>query len=251
MLKTIIVDDEIIARETLAGYLKKYCPKVQVVAQCANINEGLEAIKKHVPDVVFLDVEMPFGNAFDLLEQCEDINFETVFVTAFSHYALKALNMSASYYILKPIDITELIVAVDKMVELKQKKNQTHHHTRLLVDNLKNAKKSHHKIALPLLEGFEFVPIQEIIRCQAKDNFTDVFLKDGRRLMICRTLKFYEEVLGENGFIRIHKSHLVNMAYAVRYLKGKGGQLEMQDKSVLDVSPNKKQDLLDAFLTER
>lgn len=109
MLKAILIDDEKIARETLEAYLKKYCPKIEVLALCENIQKGLIAIELHQPDVVFLDVEMPFGNAFDLLEQCKNINFETIFVTAFSHYALKALNQSASYYLLKPIDITELI----------------------------------------------------------------------------------------------------------------------------------------------
>lgn len=247
MLKAILIDDEKIARETLEGYLKKYCPKIQVLALCENIEKGLHAIKTHQPDVIFLDVEMPFGNAFDLLEQCENISFETIFVTAFSHYALKALNQSASYYLLKPIDIAELIKAVDKIADLREKKNWNNEHTQLLVNNLKTTQKAKHKMALPLLEGFEFVEIQDIIRCQANDNFTDVFLKDGRKLMICRTLKFYEEVLSENGFVRIHKSHLINIAHAVRYLKGKGGQVEMQDKSVLDVSPNKKQALLEVF----
>lgn len=247
MLKAILIDDEKIARETLEAYLKKYCPKIEVLALCENIQKGLIAIELHQPDVVFLDVEMPFGNAFDLLEQCKNINFETIFVTAFSHYALKALNQSASYYLLKPIDITELIKAVDKIADAKEKKNWNNSHTQLLVENLKTTQKTKHKIALPLLEGFEFVQIQDIIRCQANDNFTDVILKDGRKLMICRTLKFYEELLSENGFVRIHKSHLVNIAFAIRYLKGKGGQLEMLDKSVLDVSPTKKQELLAFF----
>ncbi|TAF72586.1 MAG: DNA-binding response regulator [Bacteroidetes bacterium] len=247
MLKAILIDDEKIARETLEAYLKKYCPKIEILALCENIQKGLIAIELHQPDVVFLDVEMPFGNAFDLLEQCKNINFETIFVTAFSHYALKALNQSASYYLLKPIDITELIKAVDKIADAKEKKNWNNSHTQLLVENLKTTQKTKHKIALPLLEGFEFVQIQDIIRCQANDNFTDVILKDGRKLMICRTLKFYEELLSENGFVRIHKSHLVNIAFAIRYLKGKGGQLEMFDKSVLDVSPTKKQELLAFF----
>lgn len=247
MLKAILIDDEKIARETLEAYLKKYCPKIEVLALCENIQKGLVAIELHQPDVVFLDVEMPFGNAFDLLEQCKNINFETIFVTAFSHYALKALNQSASYYLLKPIDITELIKAVDKIADAREKKNWNNSHTQLLVENLKTTQKTKHKIALPLLEGFEFVQIQDIIRCQANDNFTDVILKDGRKLMICRTLKFYEDLLNENGFVRIHKSHLVNIAFAIRYLKGKGGQLEMFDKSVLDVSPTKKQELLAFF----
>lgn len=246
MLKAVIVDDEKIARETLMGYLTKYCPKVKVMAQCDGVKSAVLAINEHQPDLVFLDVEMPFGNAFDLLEQFEEINFETIFITAFSHYALKALNQSASYYILKPIEIDELILAVEKIAQLKEKKELSNH-TRLLVDNLRITQTEKRKIALPLMEGFEFVRIEDIIRCQANDNFTDVFLTDGRKLMICRTLKFYEETLSSQGFVRIHKSHLINTQYVERYLKGKGGQVQMSDQSILDVSPNKKQDLLGFF----
>lgn len=246
MLKAIIVDDEKIARETLQGYLAKYCSGLTVVAACDGVATAAAAIRQHQPDIVFLDVEMPYGNAFDLLEQFDVINFETIFVTAFSHYALKALNQSASYYILKPIEIDELIKAVAKIINQKKQK-QTVNHTQLLADNLRIQPTGKRKIALPLMEGFEFVKVDQIVRCQANDNFTDVFLDDGRKLMICRTLKFYEETLSHQGFVRIHKSHLINTQFVVRYLKGKGGQVQMTDNTTLDVSPNKKQELLASF----
>ena len=124
MLKAIIVEDELASRETLTNYLNKYCPDVVVAGEAESVEKGLIAIREHKPDIVFLDVEMPYGNAFDLLEQVDEINFDTIFVTAYSHYAVKALNFSASYYILKPIDIDELIAAVEKVKENKAKESK-------------------------------------------------------------------------------------------------------------------------------
>ena len=245
-LTAIIVDDETIARETLYGYVQKYCPQVDVVALCDSIAPAYDAIVEHDPDIVFLDVEMPFGNAFDLLEKFKDISFEIVFVTAFSDYAIKALNFSASYYILKPIDIDELVAAVDKIADQRGTDN-AQLHTKVLIDNLHDLKKQRHKIVLPLMEGFEVVKVSEVIRCQANDNFTDIHLLHGRKLMICRTLKFYENLLIEFRFVRVHKSHLINIDYVKRYLKGKGGQVVMEDDSVVDVSPNRKKELLAYF----
>lgn len=245
-LKAVIVDDEEASRDTLNNYLCKYCPDVEVSAMADSVKTGIEAIKVHQPDILFLDVEMPYGNAFDLLEQVKDITFETVFVTAFSHYALQALNVSAAYYILKPIEIGELMQAVEKIKEQRDKQRYSFH-TKILIENIQAANKQLQKIVLPMMEGFEVIQVKDIIRCQANDNFTDFLLADGKRLLICRTLKFYEEVLTEYDFLRIHKSHLINIQHVKKYLKGKGGQVIMSDESVVDVSPARKQDLLDRF----
>jgi two-component system LytT family response regulator len=245
-LSALIVDDEAASRETLKNYLVKYCPEVEIKALADSVKTGLEAINEFKPDIVFLDVEMPYGNAFDLLDQIKDPCFETVFVTAFSHYALKALNLSAAYYILKPIDINELISAVKKIKEQKEKSNPSFH-TKILIENIQIMNKQLQKIVLPLLNGFEVIQVKEIVRCEANDNFTDFILIDGRRLLICRTLKFYEEVLSEFDFLRIHKSHLINLQHVKKYLKGKGGQVIMTDGSTVDVSPAKKDDLLNKF----
>ena len=245
-LKAVVVEDETNSRETLINYIHKYCDGVEVVGEGADVKEGLAAIEKHSPDLVFLDVEMPFGNAFDLLEQIESPEFETIFVTAYSHYAIKALNYSASYYILKPIDIDELVAAVDKVKESK-KNNDFALHTKVLVDNIKTVSNQQKKVVLPVMDGFEVVQVKDIIRCQGNDNFTDFHLADGSKKMICRTLKFYEEVLTDFGFLRVHRSHLVNTEYITGYKKGKGGQLTMTDGSVVDVSPTKKKDLLSWF----
>lgn len=243
MLKAIIVDDETASRETLFNYLQKYCPEVEIAAMADSVKTGLAAIEKIEPDIVFLDVEMPFGNAFDLLEQVKEINFETVFVTAFSNYALKALNLSAAYYILKPIDIDELIAAVAKIKVSREKKNVSIH-TQILIENIRTMNGQLHKLVLPVLDGFEVVQVKDIIRCQANDNFTDFYFTGGKRMLICRTLKYYEQILEEFGFMRVHKSHLINLQFVKKYRKGKTGQIIMTDDSELELSINKKDEFL-------
>ncbi len=246
MLRAIIVEDEQASRETLKNYLGKYCPDVNLVGEASNVNEGLTCIKKFQPEIVFLDVEMPYGNAFDLLEQVEEISFEIIFVTAYSDYAIQALNLSACYYILKPIDIDELVKAIEKIKETFIKK-QDFMHTKALIDNIKIENKQLLKIALPLMDGFEVIKVGDIIRCEAQDNFTEFHLLNGQKRLICRTLKFYENLLKDCDFIRVHKSHMVNLNYIHQYKKGKGGQLIMQDGKAVDVAQNKKQDLLERF----
>lgn len=246
ILKAVIVDDELASRAALANFIAKYCPDVVVSGFGESVKTGLEAIRQHQPDIVFLDVEMPYGNAFDLLEQAGEINFETVFVTAFSHYALKALNFSAAYYILKPIDIDELIGAVQK-IRLEREKHHYSFHTKILMENLQAVNKQLQKIVLPSLEGFEVIQVKDIVRCQANDNFTDFYMANGSKILICRTLKFYEDILTDFDFLRVHKSHLINLQLVKKYIRGKGGQVVMADNSVVDVSPQKKQDLLTKF----
>jgi len=246
ILKAVIVDDELASRAALANYISKYCPDVTVAGFGDSVKTGLEAIRQHQPDILFLDVEMPYGNAFDLLERAGEINFETVFVTAFSHYAVKAIHFSAAYYILKPIDIDELIQAVQK-IRLEKEKKQYSVHTQVLMENLRVVNKQLQKIVLPQMEGFEVIQVQDIIRCQANDNFTDFYLTNGSRTLICRTLKFYEDMLGDFDFLRVHKSHLINLQKVKKYLKGKGGQIIMSDDSVVEVSPQRKQELLTRF----
>ncbi len=246
-LKAVIVEDEESGRETLKNYLSTYCKDVELVGMADSVKSGVPLIKEKNPDIVFLDVEMPYGNGFDLLEQFDNIQFEVVFVTAFSQYAIKALNLSASYYILKPVDIDELVAAVEKIKEKKLSKSEMPSHTKVLIDNLKSINNQSKKIILPILEGFEVISISEVIRCEAQDNFTQFHLKSGKKLLICRTLKFYEECLVDFDFVRIHKSHLINMQYVIKYTKGKGGFITMSDGSQVDVSPNKRDEFLMKF----
>ncbi|MFT7157801.1 MAG: two-component system LytT family response regulator [Parvicella sp.] len=248
-IRTLIIEDEEASRETLRNYLGKYCPEVEILEECKNIIEGKAAIDLHQPDLIFLDVEMPFGNAFDLLEQIEDVNFEVIFVTAYSQYALKAINYSASYYILKPIDIDELEAAVEKVKENLSKSAPTDANlqTKVLLEHIAAKESQNKKIVLPLIDGFDVVDVDEIVRCEANDNFTNVILKDGSKKMICRTLKFYDEILSEIGFMRVHRSHLINLNYIKSYKKGKGGQVVMIDGSYVDVAPSKKAELIAFF----
>ena len=247
-LTALIVDDEADSREVLRHYLQRYCPQVSICAEAAGVKEALALIGEHKPQLVFLDVEMPYANGFDLLDQVDEVDFETIFVTAYSHYAVKALNMSAAYYLLKPIEIDALVEAVEKVVEsLAAREQEQHWQTRVLLENMHALTQDQHKVVLPLIDGFEVVQVRDIIRCAAHDNYTDFYLTDGSTRMICRTLKFYEGVLEEFGFMRVHKSHLVNLQYVKRYKKGKGGQLILTDESVVDVAPAKKKELLERF----
>jgi len=245
MMKAVIIDDEEDSRRILANYLAKYCNDVEVCGFGESVATGGEAIKKHDPDVVFLDIEMPYGNGFDLLDSIKEITFETVFVTAFDHYAIQALNQSAAYYLLKPISIDELINAVNKIRSERKEANYTRH-SKVLLDNIRMP--VNQKIMLPTMEGFEIVTINSILYCEAADNFTRFYLEGvANPLLICKTLKYFEEILKEHRFLRIHRSHLINPDYVIRYTKGKGGSVTMKNNKELEMSAEKRQQFLGMF----
>lgn len=245
-IKALIIDDEKASRVTIANYLAKYCPQVKVLAEAENIMEGHEQIIRLKPDLIFLDVEMPFGNAFDLLEKFEQLDFEVIFVTAFSKYALEALNLSASNYLLKPLNIDQLIEAVEKVQRILTDKKQIKTSS-ILLENLHIENKQLKKIVLPLIDGFEVVIIKDIIRCEANDNLCNIYLQDGTRRTVCRTLKFYDGVLQDYDFVRIHKSHLININSVKQYRKGKGGEVILSDGKELPLSASKKANFLERF----
>ncbi len=240
-LRTIIVEDEETSRDILKNYLAKYCPKVDVLGEAANVDEALVLIRNHELDMVFLDVEMPYGNAFDLLDKVGDRTFETVFVTAYNHYALDALNAHASYYLLKPIDIDKLIDAVDYVHEIKTKENSLQN----IVLRPKITQVTG-KITIPVQNGFEVLQVEDILYCQADDNYTNIYVGDKKKL-VSKTLKYFEDALKENGFARVHKSYLVNVNAITEYKKGKGGSVVLSSGKEIMVSPSKKKDLLAFF----
>ncbi len=240
-LKAIIVEDEENSREILRNYLAKYCPKVDLVGEADGVEAGLVLIRNNELDLVFLDVEMPYGNAFDLLDKVGDRQFETVFVTAYNHYAIDALNAHASYYLLKPISIDKLIEAVDYVTEIKENENRLQNS--ILQPKLTQVEG---KITIPLQNGFEVLEIAEILYCQADDNYTNIFLKD-RKKLVSKTLKYFEGILSENGFARVHKSYLVNVNAITEYRKGKGGSVVLSSGKEIMVSPSRKKELLAYF----
>lgn len=241
-IKSIIVDDEKIARDVLRNYLTKYCPQVEILAEAENIKEAVPLIENLQPQLVFLDVEMPFGNAFDVLEATKHIHYETIFITAFSEYSLKALNLSASYYILKPIDIKELIVAVNKVSETVEKQEEFSRN-KILLENLKQ-KPEKQQIILPTLQGFDVAKIDEILRLQADGNFTQIYLKDGSKKMVCRFLKHFDDLLGFP-FVRVHRSHIINFNAVKSYHKN--GEIILQDGTEIEVSGTYKENFLKLF----
>lgn len=241
-IRALIVDDEKTARNVLRNYVTKYCPQVEILGEAENIKEAVPKIQELRPDLVFLDVEMPFGNAFDVLEATAEIPYETIFITAFSEYSLKALNKSASYYILKPIDIQELILAVNKVAESLEKKEELNRN-RILLENLKQ-KPEKQQIILPTLQGFDVAKVHEIVRLQADGNFTQVYLKDGSRKMVCRFLKHFDELL-DFPLVRVHRSHIVNFNYVKSYHKN--GEIILQDDTEIEVSVTYKDNFLKYF----
>ncbi len=242
-LKSIIVEDEETSREILKNYLSKYCPNVEILGEAANINEALELIRKQPLDLVFLDVEMPYGNAFDLLEKVGDRTFETIFVTAYNHYAIDALNAHASYYLMKPISIDELIKAVDYVVEIKTKEDALQ--DQVLVP--KTTQKVDGKITIPQQDGFEVLNTADILFCKADDNYTEIYLNTNKKKVVSKTLKYFEDVLKDSNFARIHKSYLVNVNEIVKYIKGKGGSVILTNGQEVMVSANRKAELLSYF----
>ena len=244
-IKSVIVEDESAAREVLKNYLSKYCPQIEVVGEAQNIREAVPLLHEIRPQLVFLDVEMPFGNAFDVLEACKELQFETIFVTAFSEYSLKALNQSAAYYLLKPISIEELIVAVNK-VQLQLLNQEIFNRNKIIVENFREPNPERQQVILPTLEGFEVAKMEDIVRLRGNGNFTDLYLQDGSKKMVCRFLKHFSEIL-PFPFLRVHKSHIINVNFVKSHHKGTGGYVTLFDGSEVEISPTYKEEFLKNF----
>lgn len=245
MIKAILIDDETHCRETLAIKLEKYCPEVHLLAQCNSGAEGIQAIARHQPDVVFLDVEMPEMNGFEMLGQLSSISFEVIFTTGYDAYAIKAIRFSALDYLLKPIDKDELKKAMAKL-QHKIKHNLTDQ-LYILLQKMGNKQAPLQKIALPTFEGFELVSIDNILHCESDSNYTHILLRNGNKLLISRTLKEIEELLEGYPFLRIHNSHVVNLNEIVRFVRGEGGYVIMSNNTTIAVSRSRKDALLKVF----
>lgn len=242
MIRSVIVDDEPHCCETLATMLKRYCPDVEVAGVFHSGMKALPGIKTITPQIVFLDIEMPQMNGFELLEQLHEINFELIFTTSYDQYAIKAFHFSALDYLLKPIDREELQKAVQKVVQ-----RQSHplpQQIDILFKKLYQPSTAISKIALPTMEGLQMIPADSIISCASDGNYTIFFLKNKKKIVVSRILKEVEEMLEDHSFARVHNSHLVNINEIEKYVRGEGGYLVMSDGSSVYVSRSRKESLL-------
>ena len=246
MIKAIAIDDEVHCLETLSILLKESCPQVQLLQQCRSAKKGLEAIEKDKPELVFLDIEMPVMNGFELLEQFTEISFAIIFTTSYDQYAIKAIHFSALDYLLKPIDPNELKLAVKKVEE--QRHLPMAEQFQMLLKQINGKNSGFNKIAVPTAEGFELIPADQVLYLEANDNYTHLFLKNKNKIIACRTLKEMEEQIHDfTFFIRIHNSYMVNLNEVTKYMRGEGGYLVMSDGSSVNVSRSRKDALLKFF----
>ena len=248
MLRAIVVDDEPYCCESLITLLEDN-HEVQIIAVCHNGVDALSAIKKNSPDLVFLDVEMPWMNGFEMLEQLPQVNFEIVFTTSYDQYALKAIRYSAIDYLLKPVDNEELQRAIQRVVQRSQK--PIAQQLEILMQKFHHPSTPINKIALPTMEGLQMVPVESIISCESDSNYTVLLLKNKQKAIVSRTLKEIEEMLEDQPFARVHHSHLVNLNEISKYVRGEGGYLVMSDGSTIDVSRSKKELLLKKLLPDK
>lgn len=246
MITAIIIDDEIKSRQTLAAIVKKYCPEVQVLEEAGNAADAYRLVMELKPNLVFLDVSMPHEDGFELLRRFDHIFFEVVFITAYEQYAIKAIKTCALDFLLKPIDIGEVIEAVAKARKNITEKLQNTSMIQLL-HNLNTKHTGHNKIAIPTRTGLDFITLEDIIRMEAESNYTLIFLSDGHKIVSTRHLKEYENMLPPDLFFRAHHSHIINLSHIIAYHNGEGGYVKMQDGSVVDIAKRKKKDFLMLF----
>jgi two-component system LytT family response regulator len=243
MIQAIIVDDEPGNIDVLKKMIAGFCKNIEISGSAASVEEAITAINEKKPDLVFLDIEMPGKNAFDLVDYLSPIGFEIIFVTAFEHYALKAFRYSAIDYLLKPVNIRELQEAVEKARTRIQDRN--------FQDRLNNffniERKKETKIAVQLKDGYSFINYDDIVCCSSDGTYTVIYLINGNKLLSSNNLKHFTGLLPEDIFCRIHHSYLANLDHAVHFSRGRGGTLLMVNKMLLEVSQRKKDELLGRF----
>lgn len=239
MITAVIIDDEVLARESLQSMLKLFCPNIEVVGEAYDVQSGVKLIKDINPDVVFLDIQMPDGSGFDLLMQFNSIKFKFVFITAYQEYAIKAFKFSAIDYILKPVDPTDLINAIEKLSETIREED-INHKFQTFVDNIKTDKNSPQKILLKTLDELVVANISSIVRCESQNNYTLFYFSDRPRLLVSKTLKEFDDLLSGSGFCRVHQSHLVNLNFAKKYNRFPDSHLILTNNEQVPVAVRKR-----------
>lgn len=242
-LQVIIVEDEFHSRETLKTFLEEYCPEVEVLDTASNVEEAITKISNYQPNLVFMDIELQTGTGFDVIQKIKHLNFHLIFTTAFEHYAIKAIKFSSIDYLLKPIDLEELLEAVQKAKSLVQEESRQHLLENLL-SNFQTPTLENRKICLATSEGIEFIPTNQISYCEANGSYTDFHLTDGRKLVVSKNLKEYENLLGEMNFMRVHNSFLINLGEVKKFVKSEGGYIVMNNDRQVSISNSKR----DAFM---
>ena len=243
MIRTVLVDDETDSIRVLERLLETHCPKVSIVGKASGVESGLEIIQASKPDLLFLDIEMTQGNAFDLLNKLKPLNFLVIFVTAFADYAIRCFKYSALDYLLKPIDIDELVSAVGRAAERLQEKNLTDQ-LKVFQENIGTYQLYQQKLAVPIPTGLMFVVIKDIIRLEAKGSYTVIHLQNKEQLLTTRNIKEYEMMLPESIFFRAHNSHIINLLQIKKYHKGRGGSVIMEDGSAIDVASRRREEFI-------
>lgn len=245
MIKTIVIDDLKLQQDTLLRMIGENFDHLDIVSVCSSVEEGIEKITLHQPQLVFLDVELGARTGFDLLNELDEINFEVIFTTSFSKYAVDAFKVSAVDYLLKPYTDDDLKKAVCRFEERAAAK-QPLNHLKILMENLNTKTDSKTKIALPTMGGYVFVQAGDIVRCEAEDHYTWFYFSDKSRKMVSKNLKDCEELLIPFNFFRIHLSHLINMNCIKEYSKnmGEGGSVKMSDGCTIEVSRKRKPEFL-------
>lgn len=239
--KAVIIDDILKARDFLKRDLASFCPQIELVGEAEGVVSGLKVIKNLRPDIVFLDINMNDGSGFDILELLDEIHFKVIFTTASDEYAIKAFKFSAVDYLLKPIDVDELTKAVEKAVA--QGKSEGQEQVELLRDTVASAERME-KIALHTAEKIHICELKDIIRCESSINYTTFYFEDDHKVLVTKTLKFYDQLLTGSGFLRTHQSHLINLIHVKEFIKGDGGYILMNNGANIPVSARKRAEVV-------
>jgi len=246
MIKAVIVDDEKNSREVVSELLKECFEEIKIVAQGDDVKSSVEVIKKHNPNLLFLDIDLPDGTGFDVLKQVDYTKMKVVFITAHQEYAIKAIKFSAFDFILKPYNSSELIKVVRRVLDEQTAENNALRFEAIL-SNFGNSLPELKKIVLKTSDRIYLVNVKDIVRCEAKNNYTNFYLTNGTKIMVSKTIKTYETLLAEHEFLRVHQSHLVNLNYIQHFDKPDGGMLVLSDNSTIPVSHQKRGFLLEYF----
>jgi len=243
MLKIIIVEDEKHSRETLVNLLAEFCEGVEVIGTASNVDEAVAVITEKRPDLVFLDIELHSGTGFDVLNRLKGQAFEVIFTTAYEQYAIQAIKFSSIDYLLKPIDIEELQMAVDKAQKRKSEEDYKRQ-MEVLLSNVKPDSSKNRNVCLSTAEGIEFVKLHDIIYCEANGSYTNFYFTDGGKIIVSKHLKEYENLLEDHYFMRVHNSFLINLREVKKYVKSEGGYILMNNDALVSISPKKKDEFL-------